>query len=56
MLQEKLSSNIEKLETFEIVVEKLRKKNRYHSIICGNFFILGKKQTRGKVRDIICQF
>ena len=34
VLKKKLSSQIEELEALEVIIEKLRKKNPYHDIIC----------------------
>ena len=42
VIQEKLSSKIEKLESLKIVVEKLRKKTRIIILFVGIFSFVGK--------------
>ena len=44
MLQEKLSSKIEKLEALKIVVEKLRKQIRIIILFVGIFLFVGKNK------------
>ena len=53
MLQEKLSSKIEKLESLEVVVEKLRKKIRKIKLFVGIFSLVGNNKLMVKL-VILC--
>ena len=46
VLQEKLSSNIEELETLEVVIEKLRKKIRIMILFAVIFSAVGNNKVR----------
>ena len=57
MLQEKLSSKIEKLEALEVVVEKLRKKKIYIMILfAGIFSLVGNNKLEVKFVILFANF
>ena len=56
MLQEKLSSKIEKIEALKIVVEKLRKKIRIIILFVGIFSFVGEKKPGVKFVILFVNF